>query len=513
MTPDSPDQQAPELSRIEKIRTSIIAGVGRIFAGPYLPSSLIVFTILVIMTEVCFSLIGQPADYWLDYNRARGVASIQVLLLNAGPIVYVGVYFVYAALIGFVLRLLNYRPALALWLISYFYHVATISHSNVLLCSQYGRFDFSTDGLCFLFPDAVLVVFAATAGVILTRAFRPLEASALEAKAGRKIAWRTLSISVVWLTVLSVGVIWASRIPEMGWRPISVADNPKGRISGAIAYDIQRNKAIMFGGASEWLGNQWLFEHDTWEWDGTGWAQLFPPESPSGRIGHGLAYDEARGVVVVFGGYNQDGALGDTWEWDGKEWHLRCPACSPPARSGHQMIYDPQRSRVVLYGGYDWKETFFNDAWEWNGGTWRQIVFDSPSPAASSFSLVYDKGQNRTVGFLSGFSGGTWIWEASGWSRPELTLEPPRRSATGMAYDPIRGYIVLFGGTIDNQPSNDTWVFDGSTWKELRSGLRLPSRWGMSLFYDAARKRVVLFGGVENGTFHNDMWELMLPDK
>ncbi|HIE72090.1 MAG TPA: hypothetical protein EYP98_19025 [Planctomycetes bacterium] len=34
-----------------------------------------------------------------------------------------------------------------------------------------------------------------------------------------------------------------------------------------------------------------------------------------------MAYDSARGKVVMFGGWNGSSHLNDTWEYDGTEWH------------------------------------------------------------------------------------------------------------------------------------------------------------------------------------------------
>ncbi|MGK0155974.1 MAG: hypothetical protein ACI9SE_002941, partial [Neolewinella sp.] len=38
---------------------------------------------------------------------------------------------------------------------------------------------------------------------------------------------------------------------------------------------------------------------------------------PSARSGHAMAFDSARGAVVLFGGNISSGATDDTWEFDG----------------------------------------------------------------------------------------------------------------------------------------------------------------------------------------------------
>jgi hypothetical protein len=54
----------------------------------------------------------------------------------------------------------------------------------------------------------------------------------------------------------------------------------------------------------------------------------------------GMAYDDARGQIVLFGGDGHGGDFGDTWTWDGSTWRNQHPAGSPPARSVTAMTYD-----------------------------------------------------------------------------------------------------------------------------------------------------------------------------
>ena len=63
----------------------------------------------------------------------------------------------------------------------------------------------------------------------------------------------------------------------------------------------------------------------TWEYDSSEWApiSLIDPEgdgNPVARSSHSLAYDIARGVVVLFAGTDNAERLSDTWEYDGLSW-------------------------------------------------------------------------------------------------------------------------------------------------------------------------------------------------
>jgi hypothetical protein len=136
-------------------------------------------------------------------------------------------------------------------------------------------------------------------------------------------------------------------------------NKPTARSGHALAYDSARGVTVLFGGYD---GSSRL--HDTWEWDGTDWTQRSPAIEPTSRTSHALAYDSARGVTVLFGGHNGSTYLDDTWEWDGTDWTQRFPANKPVARSGHALAYDSAREQTVLFGGYgDFMD--LGDTWDY----------------------------------------------------------------------------------------------------------------------------------------------------
>ena len=81
-----------------------------------------------------------------------------------------------------------------------------------------------------------------------------------------------------------------------------------------MAYDSARAVTVLFGG---WDGSS---NGETWEWDGTSWT-LTSSSGPSPRGDAAMTYDSARGVTALFGG--DDGALdGETWEGAGSWYGL-----------------------------------------------------------------------------------------------------------------------------------------------------------------------------------------------
>lgn len=82
-----------------------------------------------------------------------------------------------------------------------------------------------------------------------------------------------------------------------------------------LAYDSQRKMILTL------VKRHAVATAETWEYDGTKWYQVTVPESPPGRVYYAMAYDEERGVIVLFGGADADGnLLNDTWEYDGISW-------------------------------------------------------------------------------------------------------------------------------------------------------------------------------------------------
>ena len=346
------------------------------------------------------------------------------------------------------------------------------------------------------------------------------------------------------------------------WTQLSPAVDPGQLTNGVLVFDGARQQTVMFGG-SRTSGSEWEpYVAETWVWDGTTWTEQFPATAPPPRRDHALAYDVARGRVVLFGG-DVDGTLGnDTWEYDGITWTQRSTAQSPPARQYHVMTYDSVRQRVVLFGGrastgklsdtweYDgstWVQrapttapesytyasmTFdtarqrtlllagrngagFEETWEWNGSEWMEHSPANPPPYQTRGTLCYDSVRQQVIASTGG--GQTWVWDGANWT-PRLRNENVAHTMDhSMAYDEARQEIVVFGGgerdiTNPVRPYlNTTWLWDSIQWRRAQPATSPPPRGLAAMVYDAARKRVVLFGGVYKfstiGPVRNDTWE------
>lgn len=186
-----------------------------------------------------------------------------------------------------------------------------------------------------------------------------------------------------------------------------------------MAYDPVRQRVVLHGG----LGTYEKLA-DTWEWDGTRWAEVTPPNpGPGHRAEHHMYFDTVRGRIVLYGGDPEVITVADMWEWDGTRWSRVTPkSFVPDARIGGVFVYDTHRRRSVLTTGLVFR------------GRW------------------YDPGTTR-------------VWEREYWNdEVQVIGEPSRRTGAAAAYDANNGRLVLFGGLDDanfDTLLGDTWVLHG----------------------------------------------------
>ncbi len=282
---------------------------------------------------------------------------------------------------------------------------------------------------------------------------------------------------------------------QVDWRPLTPANTPTGRAGHGMAYDTVNDRIVLHGGYD---GTQRLA--DTWVYDGNDWTQVQPLNSPGIRVAHPMVYDSIRNRVVLFGGLDASGVTSDTWEWDGQDWSLMSPAISPPARRSHCMVFHPIRGTTVMWGGID-ANADVNDTWEWDGVNWRQINTQNAPPARRASDMAWDPVGGGVLLF-SGYQQGpdTWYFDGVDWRQLQPVTTPPQRYDHTMATDLLRRRIVMFGGT----GTADTWEWDGADWVQRMPVSLPPARYDDYMVWDSLRERVVMFGGL---TGNPDLWE------
>ena len=295
--------------------------------------------------------------------------------------------------------------------------------------------------------------------------------------------------------------------------------SPPARSSHAMAYDSARGRVVLFGGIGGLARNC----GDTWEWDGDGvGASGLAGARPRARGDHAMAYDSARGRVVLFGRLRRRqpaaGHLGvGRASRPGRD---RTPAAAPAPRAhGARAWPTTARAAGSSCSAATATAATCSDTWEWDGTSVdvRPTASGGPSSArdVSRAGLRQRPRPRRAFGGYGGHRGSSpaghlGVGRASvDWSETPARAGRPRATATRWPTTARAQRVVLFGGVDGSTSSHsqDTWEWDGATWIERTPASAAPPSARMhAMAYDSARRRVVLFGGYASAAL-GDTWE------
>ncbi len=252
---------------------------------------------------------------------------------------------------------------------------------------------------------------------------------------------------------------------------------------------------------------------------GSTWVPLLPTlttAQPVARRCAAMAYDSARDRIVMCAGrLNIGGSASypqETWEFDGTDWRLIGPV-GPIAFGGYndstnvRAYYDSQRQVTVAIESAQGGPTNFL---EWNGANWTNVlaVPQSVFPWRFAFDVAYDPVRGVAVLF-GGYNGSTELgdtWEFDGTTFTQVSgMGPMPRWGHAMAYDAARGVVMLHGGRNGPQLA-DMWQWNGTSWQAAPNGTGAGPRAFHGMGYDAVRSRLVMFGN-DGGTAASETWE------
>lgn len=189
-------------------------------------------------------------------------------------------------------------------------------------------------------------------------------ASPPPARSGHRLAYDSRSDRIVLFggfdpASAELGDTWTFDLNNNTWTNMSPATSPTSRFAHGMAYDSESGRVILFGGLVASVAND-----ETWAYDlnSNTWTALTPATAPSARSDHALAYDVESDRIVLFGGATAGGSSNETWSYDYEtdRWANTLPRSSPAARYQHAMAYDAESDRMVLFGGLP-----FNDETWW----------------------------------------------------------------------------------------------------------------------------------------------------
>jgi hypothetical protein len=259
----------------------------------------------------------------------------------------------------------------------------------------------------------------------------------------------------------------------------------------------------------------------------TSTRRLAPPHraQPAVQMWHELVYDDERqSVLLVNGSPASRTPASDTveiWKWTGTDWEL-VSADGPPSRNLAGAAFDARRNVLVLYGGSrgevgEARYVQLSETWEWDGSAWTRHDAPGPGPR-EGHGMTFDPVRGVVVLFGGSsrgeMRGDTWTWDGRAWSNAGTTGPRPRFPAV-FSYDGARRTVLLFGGHAIDQGGfstfGDTWTWDGSRWQELdRPGPT--GRDGARSAFDVENGQTVVFGGFKLAPNRQNMGDTWIWD-
>jgi hypothetical protein len=292
--------------------------------------------------------------------------------------------------------------------------------------------------------------------------------------------------------------------PVLVWQRLDFPILPPPRRGFSMTYNPINKIALVFGGSTSTSHGE---INELWLTNGQQWMEFQTPHTPEGRVGAGMAYDEARQAAVLFGGF--DGwnltHFDDTWIFNGTDWTQQHPQNAPSPRTLAKMVYDPIRNKTYLFGGSfsfeKWYEVL-GDMWAWDGLDWQQLFPSTLPPMRVDAQMVFDP-VHQNILLFGGASVGarlydTWIWDGGIWTEMHPMHHPSYfLEVSGMSYDESRQQVVLLGSDFsDNTENIQTWAWDGQDWTELDT-MQVPPfevAYSGELVYLSGLQTVVVFG-------------------
>lgn len=240
------------------------------------------------------------------------------------------------------------------------------------------------------------------------------------------------------------------------------------------------------------------------------WHKVNDRSMPYPSYSRMVAFDENRGVLVVFGGT----AISDTWEYDGESWERIETKHAPPAVSYASMCYHGGMQGIFLCmgslieGGGSVRIPWFYDGTDWvelDGG-------EQLPPARESVPICYYPDHDSVMLYIGAAANqgtaDTWEWANGQWTPIWNTYHPYAKSGAAMVYDPVSHKILLYGGQSSDPKSNETWCWDHYGWSQFSFANSPPVYSHVSMAYDERLGAVWMLGG--NNRNVRNLWKLTI---
>lgn len=266
--------------------------------------------------------------------------------------------------------------------------------------------------------------------------------------------------------------VWAFDIAGGSWKQLNVPfSGPATRYGHSGIYDSKRDRMVISHGFthSGRFDDTWAFDFAT-----NAWSDISPAARPLRRCLHHAAYDPAHDQMYLYGGCSSGYGPcpdGDLWSLDFSkgQWTERTPISSPAPREHYGMAFDEARGKLVLFGGDG--ASLFADLWEFdpNTGLWLAVGHQGNTPSARNrheATWAADLGAVLFFGGATnnGLSNELWsLGAGAAVVRPVIRQNGVLNSFTNSGGPVAPGELVSIYGTALGPLTGNAFAFDAKT--------------------------------------------------
>jgi hypothetical protein len=224
-----------------------------------------------------------------------------------------------------------------------------------------------------------------------------------------------------------------------------------------------------------------------------------------------MALDPVTQSVLMFGGVDDAGSAGlnKTWTFDGSNWTEHTTRTQPDARFAFGMATDDDNGRVILVAGQEDVPTIggafsgFQDVWQWDGAWSRIDVSRTGSPTIQGRGVAFDPVRSEVVLF-----GGAQIGGAAQILNSTHTYNGTTFTTKSPAFNmsaSVSSSLAAFRGGVFAVGVSDTQTFrwSGTNWA-VASGD--PPDGSAQLVTDEVNDRLLAIGAGKTSSYNGTAW-------
>lgn len=250
------------------------------------------------------------------------------------------------------------------------------------------------------------------------------------------------------------------------WQQVLSPSAPPARTRAAIGWHAGSRRVVLFGGTVGSIGGQ---RRDAFAFDGSSWSALAVPPALQALEVPQLVRD---GDDLLLTGRPAGGEVVQTWRCDGSGFTATGAASGLTARFLPAIAWDDALGELVRFGGKEpGAAVWHQDTWLWSPSSgWRLVRPATMPPARDMAAMAHDPLRREVLLFGGRHGAGdladTWVWNGTDWQQRSTAVAPAARTRAGIAFHPTRGTILMHGGEL----ATDTWSWDGANWSQLATG-------------------------------------------